>query len=360
MQWDKIDIKTIDDAEVVSAQAPVIISASRSTDIPAFYSDWFIDRLKKGYLKWKNPFNGVPLTVSFKKTRAIVFWTKNPRPMMKHLDYLEKHYPQFYFQFSLNDYDNEKYEAKVPKLASRIETFKVLSERIGKKRMIWRFDPLILTQDIDVVELLRRVESIGQQLKNHTEKLVFSFADIAIYKKVERNLRNEQVDYIEFTSDTMMQLAEGISHLNKKNQWGFKLGTCAEHINLDEIGVEHNKCIDDDLLADLYPEDKALMDFLGFELCPEYETIEQFDMFEFSDDNNSTSSTQIRTKAKVRKLKDKGQREDCGCVYSKDIGQYNTCPHECNYCYANASKEIAKKNYRSHKSNPYSDTITGT
>jgi DNA repair photolyase len=359
MQWDKIHIKTIDDAEVVSAQAPVIISASRSTDIPAFYSDWFIDWLKKGYLKWKNPFNGVPLTVSFKKTRAIVFWTKNPRPMMKHLDYLEKHYPQFYFQFSLNDYDNEKYEAKVPKLASRIETFKILSERIGKKRMIWRFDPLILTQDIDVVELLRRVESIGQQLKNHTEKLVFSFADIAIYKKVERNLRNERVDYIEFTSDTMMQLAEGISHLNKKNQWGFKLGTCAEHINLDEIGVEHNKCIDDDLLADLYPEDKALMDFLGFELCPEYETTEQFDMFEFSDDNNSTSSTQIRKKAKVRKLKDKGQREDCGCVYSKDIGQYNTCPHECNYCYANASKEIAKNNYKSHKNNPYADTITG-
>ena len=321
MQWDKIDIKTIDDAEVVSAQAPIIISASRSTDIPAFYSDWFIDRLRKGYLKWKNPFNGVPLTVSFRKTRAIVFWTKNPRPMMKHLEYLEQNYPQFYFQFSLNDYDDEKYEAKVPKLASRIETFKVLSNRIGKKRVIWRFDPLILTQDIDVTDLLRRVESIGNQLKGYTEKLVFSFADIAIYKKVERNLRKEQVDYIEFTKETMTELAEGICHLNKKNQWSLKLGTCAEQIDLERIGVEHNKCIDDDLFAELYPEDKELMDFLGFEQCQESETTDQLDMFTSPSEEDNAASTQVRKKAKVRKLKDKGQREDCGCGYSKDIAR---------------------------------------
>lgn len=136
--------------------------------------------------------------------------------MMKHLNYLEEYHSQFYFQFSLNDYDSEQYEAKVPKLASRIETFKVLSNRIGKKRMIWRFEPLILTKDIDVPELLKRVKNIGNQLKDYTEKLVFSFADIAIYKKVERDLRKEQVDYIEFTKETKTELAEGICHLNKK------------------------------------------------------------------------------------------------------------------------------------------------
>ena len=356
MKWEKIDVKVIS-GQQVQAQAPVIISASRSTDIPAFYADWFIDRLMKGYLFWKNPFNGVPLTVSFAKARAFIFWTKNPTPMMKHLDFLDENYPRYYFQFSLNDYDQENYEAKVPKLEKRIEMFKKLSNRIGKKRIIWRFDPLILTEEIDIDELLKRIENIGNQLKDYTEKFVFSFADISTYTKVERNLKKDNVAYIEFTVETMQELAKGISELNKKNNWRFKIGTCAEQISLESLGIEHNKCIDDDLLAELFPEDKALMDFLGFEQIQEAEPVEQMDMFGEIDSLQLIGG--IKRKIKVRKLKDKGQREDCGCIYSKDIGQYNTCPHECNYCYANSSKEIAKKNYKTHKQNPWGDTITG-
>src|SRR5690606_21466127 len=122
MNWDKINI-TKQDGEAVEAQAPIIISASRSTDIPAFYSDWFIQRIKEGYVKWKNPFNGVPLYVSFNKARLIVFWSKNPKPMLKHLDYLDDRIKNYYFQYTLNDYDIEKLEPNVPNVQSRIETF---------------------------------------------------------------------------------------------------------------------------------------------------------------------------------------------------------------------------------------------
>lgn len=337
MQWKKEKI-IIKSGEEVQAQAPIIISASRSTDIPTFYSDWFISRWEAGYLKWTNPFNGKPLYVSFKNTRVVVFWTKNPRPIFKYLDYMDKNIPNYYFQYSLNDYDNEGFEAKVPSVESRIKTFKELSDRLGKKRVVWRFDPLILTDKIDVNELLKRVKRIGDELKDYTTKLVFSFVDIGIYRKVENNLKREQVNYIEWTPELMDEFAEGISKINQ--DWGLELGTCSEKIDLDRYGIVHNKCIDDDLMIDLFSHDKKLMDFLGIK-------VEQADLF---------SNGKI---IKTKKLKDKGQREDCGCIMSKDIGQYNTCPHECNYCYANTSKEIAKKNYNLHKKNPNGETIKG-
>jgi DNA repair photolyase len=335
MQWQKEKIK-IDNNTMIDAQAPIIISASRSTDIPTFYPDWFVSRWEAGYIKWTNPFNGQPLYVSFKNTRLVVFWTKNPRPMFKYLDWCDKNIPNYYFQFSLNDYDKEKYEAKVPSVESRIKTFRELSKRIGKKRVVWRYDPLILTKDIDVNELLRRVKNIGDQIHEFTEKLVFSFVDIDIYKKVENNLKKEDVLYIEWNETSMDEFAKGISQINKN--WGLQLGTCSEKIDLDKYGIVHNKCIDDDLMIDLFSEDKELMDFLGVE-------IKQADLF---------NDGEI---IKTRNLKDKGQREDCGCIMAKDIGAYNTCPHECNYCYANASKEIAKKNYKRYLENPNSDSI---
>lgn len=323
--------------ESVEAAMPIIISASRSTDIPAFYADWFIHRLKTGYVKWTNPFNQVPLYVSFEKARLIVFWTKNPKPMLQYLDYLEDSNLNYYFQFTLNDYDNEKLEPNVPKVEYRIETFQKLAEKIGKEKVIWRFDPLILTDKIGVDELLRKVENIGNQLKNYTEKLVFSFADINLYKKVENNLRKNNVKFIEFDEKTMTEFALGLQIQN--NNWNFELATCAEKIELEKYQIDHNKCIDDDLMIKLFPNDSVLMDFLGVK-------IEQNSLFD---------TTSIITKTKINK--DKGQRLHCGCVPSKDIGEYNTCPHLCEYCYANANKDIALKNWNWHKENRNGETI---
>lgn len=306
---------------MAEAQAPVIISASRATDIPAFYSNWLINRIEEGYVKWRNPFNGMPLYVSFDKTRLFVFWSKNYKPLLKHLAFFDEKGYNYYFQFTLNDYDAEKLEPNVPNVESRIETFVKLSEQVGKEKVVWRFDPLILTDRIGVDELLKKIERIGNQLKGHTDKLVFSFADIGLYKKVQNNLLKNSIPYREFSEPTMHEFAAGLQKLNEN--WHFTLATCAEHISLDKYDIAHNKCIDDDLIIKLFPEDKALMDFLG-----------------------GTN-------------KDTGQRKYCGCIASKDIGEYNTCPHLCEYCYANTSKRAALKNWQLHKQNSNSETIKG-
>lgn len=341
MNWKKLNIKT-ESGENVEAQAPIIISASRSTDIPAFYSDWFINRLEKGYLVWKNPFNQKPLYVTFNNTRLIVFWSKNPKPMIQHLDYLNDKKLNYYFQFTLNDYVKENLEPNVPSVESRIETFIKLSEKIGKEKVIWRFDPLILTDKIGVNELLNKVERIGNELYQYTDKLVFSFADIGVYKKVQANLNRGNIKYSEFNNVSMNEFANGLKELNQK--WQLKIGTCAEKIDLAKYGIIHNKCIDDELMKRLFYEDIKLMDFLGYEL-------KKADLFETKEE---------LVLIKKKNLKDKGQRELCGCIFSKDIGEYNTCLHLCEYCYANTSKKVVIDNYnRIKKYGQTSETITG-
>ena len=150
-----------ENGELVDAQVPIIVSASRSTDIPAFYADWFFHRLKVGYSAWTNPFNGVKGYVSYENTRFIVFWSKNPRPLLPHLDYLKERNIGCYIQYTLNDYEQEGLERGVPPLNERIDTFKALVGKLGKGRVIWRFDPLMLTDDIDIDLLLAKIEHIG-------------------------------------------------------------------------------------------------------------------------------------------------------------------------------------------------------
>lgn len=341
MNWKKLNIKT-ENGDNVEAQAPIIISASRSTDIPAFYSDWLIRRLKRGYLVWKNPFNQKPLYVTFDNTRLIVFWSKNPKPIIQHLDYINDKNLNYYFQFTLNDYVKENLEPSVPSVESRIETFIKLSEKIGKEKVIWRFDPLILTDKIGVNELLRKVEKIGNELSQYTEKLVFSFADIGVYKKVQSNLNRSNIKYSEFDNVSMNEFANGLTELNQK--WQLETGTCAEKIDFAKYGIIHNKCIDDELMKRLFNDDIKLMEFLGYEL-------KKADLFDTKED---------LVPIKKRNLKDKGQREFCGCIFSKDIGEYNTCLHLCEYCYANTSKKVVLDNYNRIKDNRQtSETITG-
>ena len=132
---DKIEIIR-DNGERVSAIAPVIISASRSTDIPAFFARWFINRLAKGYCVWYNPFNQQPMYISFKNTKVVVFWTKNPDPIIQYLPELDARGIKYYFQYTLNDYEAEGFEPNVRPLEERIETFKKLSQLVGKEKVI--------------------------------------------------------------------------------------------------------------------------------------------------------------------------------------------------------------------------------
>lgn len=352
----------LDSGVAVEAQTPVIVSASRATDIPAFYADWFFDRLKKGYSAWTNPFNGVTSYISFQKTRFIVFWSKNPRPLLRHLDYLRERQIGCYVQFTLNDYENEELERGIPPLSQRIETFRRLVDKLGEGRVIWRFDPMILTDRISIDDLLGKVIGIGEQLRNWTEKLVFSFADIASYRKVKANLEKNGVNYIEWTEEAMIEFASRLSELNRVRGWNYRLATCGEKIDLEKYGIEHNRCIDDELMIRFAYEDTTLMDFLNVKIEP-IQSVTPSMFQEFVDETSVPSDAimlpsgnyAIRTKSN----KDKGQRQFCGCIISKDIGQYDTCPHLCEYCYANNSKQVALANWQRHKQNPFGDKIIG-
>ena len=349
MATDKITIHT-ETGEIVEASAPVIVSASRSTDIPAFYSDWFLHRLQVGYSIWTNPFNGVRSYVSYKNTKFIVFWSKNPRPLLKHLDTLKSMGIECYIQYTLNDYDEEKLEKFVPKVAHRIETFKMLVDKLGKGRVIWRFDPLLLTDTITVDSLLKKVENIGDQLMGYTEKLVFSFADIEGYVKVKKNLNSNGINYRNFTEQEMLEFAQRLAKLNEK--WGYVLATCGEKVDLNQFGIEHNHCVDDRLIVRFGYKSAELMKFLGAE-------IRQPEIFSLEPQGEIVTLDNGLQAIIKSNNKDKGQRLFCGCMKSKDIGQYNTCPHMCEYCYANTSKESALANYQTHQNNPHAETIIG-
>ena len=348
MSWKKSKI-TLENGTVADAQFPLIVSASRSTDIPAFYADWFFNRLEKGYSVWTNPFNGVRNYVSYEDTRFIVFWSKNPKAIIPHLDYLRRRGIGCYIQYTLNDYVDEGLEKGVPSVDSRVETFKELAGILGKGAVIWRFDPLVLTDTIDVDGLIRKIEYIGDSLKGYTEKLVFSFVDIASYRKVRANLDRNGIAYREWTPELMEAFAAKLSDMNRK--WGYVLATCGEKIDIEKYGIAHNKCVDDDLIIRLAYDDEVLMKHLGVK-------IESADLF----GNAPKRSIELpdgRYAEKTKDNRDKGQRELCGCIASKDIGEYNTCAHLCEYCYANTTKECAIANLSRNRKNPFAETITG-
>jgi len=329
--WSEIEIIT-DDNKIVKGIAPIIISASRSTDIPAFFSKWFFNRLEKGYVKWINPFNrNTPQYISFKNTRIIVFWTKNAKPIIPYLYKLDDKGINYYFQHTVNDYDLEKFEPNVPPISERIETIKELAEKVGKEKIIWRFDPLMLTNELTVRGLLKKVWFLGNKLLSYTEKLVYSYADIAEYKKVQNNLIKDVPHYFnksnvlnsEFTKEQKIEFAEGMQKILvewKKINPNFTVATCAEDIELSNYEIQHNRCIDDQLMIKLFKFDKKLMNFINY-------------------DENQQVFFDTRPN-----LKDKGQRKACGCIISKDIGSYNTCNHLCTYCYANTSRKIVTSN----------------
>lgn len=341
MANEKVKIKT-DDGAIVEAVAPVIVSASRSTDIPAFFAKWFFNRLAKGYCTWVNPFNQQKQYISFKNCRVIVFWTKNPAPILPYLHILDEMGIHYYFQVTLNDYVAEGLEPNLPELTKRIETFKQLSTLIGADRVIWRFDPIILCSLLQPRTILAKIWHIGNQLKGYTNKLVFSFVDIKAYRKVQSNLTKETQL---FTKDNVVEgegsgnqkkeIVDGLVKLRdiwRENGWPISLATCAESIDLDSLGIEHNRCIDDRLMERLFNEDKILLYYLRTGELPE--------------PNLFGEITELPETHKS--LKDKGQRKLCGCMISKDIGMYNTCRHFCVYCYANTSKKIVLENASKH------------
>lgn len=277
----------------------MIISCSRRTDIPAFYSDWFFNRLSEGYALVRNPVNPrqvrkVSLTPP--DVDCIVFWTKDAAPMLDRL-HLLKDYPK-YFQFTLTPYDRDV-EPNLPPKSEIIDTLLRLSDKIGKKRIIWRYDPVLLTDKISIDYHVDHFGDLAKRLSEHTERCVISFIDMY------RHIQNRMADLCIRPSDEseMRTLAKNIVKI--ADSYGMAVETCAEVIDLSDIGIGHGKCIDDRLISEL-------------------------------------------TGTKLRIGKDKYQRELCGCATSVDIGEYNTCRHGCRYCYANISQKKIEKNQSLH------------
>jgi hypothetical protein len=297
----------------IPAVAPVIISASRSTDIPAFYGDWFTDRTRRGYVTWVNPFNGKVQHVSFARTRVLVFWSKNPRPFLPELRSLSADGRQILFLFTLNDYSTEGLEPGVPPLEERIRTFSEVSSILGRKRLTWRFDPILLSPTLTIDRVLGRIAEIGDQVHREASRMIFSFIDIARYAAVQRNLSAGYASGVkEPSADEELAIARGISDLNE--DWGLEIQACGEEQDFSGFGIGRGACISRDIMATEFSGDRALMEYL------------------FAGQRG-------------RKLKDPGQRKRCGCVPSKDIGHYSTCMHLCRYCYANFSPSRVTANY---------------
>ena len=284
----------------------MIISASRRTDIPAFYSQWFMNRVRDGFLLNRNPFNTNQITrVSLKPcdVDVIVFWTRNPSKLMQYLPRLDELEYKYYFQYTITGYPRT-IEAAVPKPYAAIETFIKLSEMIGRDKVVWRYDPILLSNQIDINEHKRLFSKIATLLAGKTNRVVISFADF--YKKTQRNLdRVNNLLYTDITQNKneLFELSMYMADVARKN--GMIIKSCAEHVDTKNIGIEHGKCIDDELIKDV------------------------FDL-------------------SLSGKKDKGQRDDCGCIKSVDIGMYNTCLHECAYCYATFNQKTVINNKKKH------------
>ncbi len=274
----------------------MIVSASRRTDIPAFYSEWFMNRLNAGYALVQHPRNACrysQVSLNPEVVDCIVFWTKNPGPMLDKLLSIEKLGYPFYFQYTLTPYDSA-IERNLPSKRSLVEAFKRLSESIGPNRVVWRYDPVIINDTMDVAYHLNCFERMAAMLGGYTDRCTFSFIDL--YTSVRPSLSH--VTDQEVSESDMHLIAEGFSQI--ANGYQMRLSTCCEPVDLSPYGITHASCIDRELIEQI----------IGYPL-------------------------------KVKK--DANQRPGCGCVESIDIGAYGCCSHGCLYCYgASGSKTIRK------------------
>lgn len=287
----------------------MILSVSRRTDIPNYYSEWFFNRLKDGFLYVRNPMNFHQISeikISPDVVDCIVFWTKNPLPMMERLDELEAY--NYYFQFTLTGYGNDVERNLPNKKTSVIPIFQELSNRIGKEKVVWRYDPIFFSNRYNVQYHLKAFRSIAEALSGYTEKCVISFLDI--YPKNKKNMDN-LLSY-DLSDSELREFAKELSNIAKENH--IKIGSCAEKVDLDEYGIIHNSCIDKELIEKI-----------------------------------------IGCKLKINK--DKNQRIECGCVESVEVGTYNTCKNGCVYCYANYSAKSVESNFQ--KYDPLSPLLCG-
>lgn len=272
----------------------MIISASRRTDIPALYPEWFMNRLREGEVLVPNPYNRRKVSriaLSPDTVDCFVFWTKNPEPMLPYLKKIDTLGYPYYFEMTITDY-REDIEPNLPTTEEAMATFMLLSDRIGKKRMDLRFDPILINERYTLDYHLEQFEMLCSWLHEYTDRCIISFVD---YYKGSPFMEPEEED--------MLEAAKGLARIAGK--YRLPLYACAEKTDFTACGIRPGACIDREKVENI----------VGY---------------------------------RIDAKKDKGQRRGCGCVESVDIGMYGTCIHGCKYCYATGSLESAKKKHELH------------
>ncbi len=296
----------------------MIISASRRTDIPAFYAEWFINRIRAGYCTVPNPYNReqvARVSLHPEDVDVIVFWTRNPRPLFPYLDELNQRGYLYYFQYTLLGYPRQ-IDTKGPSRQAAINAFQDLANRVGSRRVIWRYDPIVFSELTGAQFHTENFAFIAEALRGYTHRLVVSVMDM--YNKFRKRLDrlNQQglgvVDYDGRSSPRYDALMNAIVQTARESD--MEVFSCSEERDMGSYGISPGKCIDDEYIEATF----------GIE---------------------------------VGHKKDPGQRKACGCVVSKDIGMYDTCVFGCQYCYATVSFERAKGNFEAH--NPESPALMG-
>lgn len=289
----------------------MIVSVSRRTDIPAFYVEWFMQRIKEGFCYVPNPFNPRDISrvdLSPENVDLFVFWTKNPTPLLPYLTELEQRGYSYYFNITANGY-HTFLEPNVPDVAEIDKSIGKLCDKIGPDKIFWRYDPIILTNVTNIDFHKRNFELLAKRFANRSQRIIVSIYDS--YPFTDRNISKLNKIGVSFSKEENSQelirpLLRFMSEI--ANSYNRQIYSCAEATDFTNEGVLPGKCIDE----------KYIKEFLGIDL---------------------------------RGVKDPGQRRECGCIRSKDIGIYNTCLHRCVYCYASKSYEDVKLNVARHNKN---------
>jgi hypothetical protein len=272
----------------------MIISASRRTDIPAFYADWLVNRINAGYCLVKNPFNPSQIkrvSLLTQDVDGIVLWTKNAAPLLPEISELNSF--SYYFQYTITPYHSDIESGLRDKKKVIIPAFLKLAAMIGSKRMIWRYDPILITPRYSYDYHIRAFEKLCGLLSGSTKKCVISFA--IAYKSVAKSLAS--IGHIELEIQDKIRLTKALLPIAKDH--GITLCACCEVPELYEHGVQPISCVD----AALFGIDAP---------------------------------------------RDKNQRDGCNCAVSVDIGAYNSCMNGCRYCYANHDGTKVRNNYAGH------------
>lgn len=287
----------------------MILSASRRTDIPNYYSQWFYNRIREGFLYVRNPMNPRQvsrISLSSDVVDCIVFWTKNPSNMLERLDELKEY--DYYFQFTLTGYGRDIEPGLPDKKEVIIPVFRQLSRKIGSERVVWRYDPILLNDRYTLSYHMKAFKEIADELAGYTRRVVISFVDM--YSKIKENAA--RIPFQEPGAEEMLGLAEKMAGIARENQ--LIIESCGEKADLSGAGVSHGSCIDKELIRQL----------TGYSL---------------------------------KGGKDKNQRQECLCLESVDAGSYDTCQCGCKYCYAGSSQDKADRANREY--DPYSPILCG-